>query len=70
MAKKNKRFSLAERKAYWIGYGMGLQNPSGKSGSYVSSLSENRKKSFKNGYDKSYKIPVTDMQYFQNKKRK
>lgn len=26
MAKKNKRYSVAEKRAYWVGYGIGMAN--------------------------------------------
>ena len=63
-----KKYSLAEKRSYWVGYGMGLENPSGKASSYATSLSSKEKISFKNGISKARNIPVADMNYFQKKK--
>lgn len=65
---KKRNYSTAEKRSYWIGYGMGLQNPSGKASSYSMSLSGREEISFKNGLSKSRNIPVADINYFQNKK--
>ena len=78
MAKFNKRrfkrknrkqkFTKSEKAAYYTGFGIGLQYPSGKAASYAKSLSGREEISFKNGLSKSRNIPVFDMNYFQKKK--
>ena len=67
---KMKKYTSKEKRAYYIGFGEGLEYPSGKVGSYSDSLSAREKKSFLNGFYKSKAIKPSNCDAFRSKKKR
>ena len=73
MAKKKdfkRKYSVAEKRAYWVGFGHGLEYPSGKSASYKDALSDKEKESYLAGFKKTRAIDAADSNAFAKKARR
>ena len=68
--KKNRKYSSFEKRAYYIGFGQGLQYPSAKSASYSTSLSDLEKQSYLNGFRKSNSIKPSNGSAFSKRRKK
>ena len=68
--KREKKYSLAEKRAYWVGYGHGMSYPSGKSASYKDALSVKEKESYLAGFKKTNVIDPSDSNAFAKKARR
>ena len=70
MYRRKKKYSVFEKRAYWVGFGHGLSYPSGKSASYIHAMSSKEKESYLSGFKKTDSIDVADSNAFVEKARR
>ena len=68
--KIKRKYTVAEKRAYWVGFGHGLEYPSGKSASYKDALSDKEEKSYLAGFKKTRAIKASDSNAFAKKARR